>query len=194
MSPAIRIAILLAATLPSPALAQTSAIQSATPTRSATTARDIGGFALGMHIREAAKLSHLEDIGNGQFETVRGGVKYDFSVTDAGRIYRIASSQTLGQFAVDNAFLRSVRDKLTAKFGSPREGSAGSFSWELIEAVPRVGGQTLPFATNWASARVGGYSDGVTIDMTMIDFRLLWRDEAAANKAPRSAAESRVSF
>lgn len=158
------------------------------PIRSATKARDIGGFALGMPVRDAAKLSALEGIGNGQYQTTKDGIEYDFSVTPLGRIYRIDSEQVVGRFAIDDIFLRALAAKLTAKYGQPTNATSETFQWSLIEPVKHTGGDPLPFETNWASAYVGGDADGVTVHIKLIDFRILWQDEAKLNRAPRDKA------
>lgn len=161
--------------------------------RSATKARDIGGFALGMNIRDAAKLSSVTNIGNDQYQSVRDGIVYDFGVTRLGRIYRVDSSQHLGQFRPDAAFMRDLTAKLTAKYGRPLHASFATFNWSLVEPVKRPNGETLPFETNWASAY---FDDGpdVTVHIKLIDFRIMWQDDAALNHAPRNQAIKAISL
>lgn len=158
------------------------------PVRSATKARDIGGFALGMHIRDAAKLSPMQNIGNGEYQTSKDGIEYDVAVTRLGHIYRVDSSQPLGRFVIDDTFLRSLAAKLAAKYGPPVSATSETFKWSLIEPVKRTGGEALPFETNWASAYVEGGSDGVTVHIKLIDFRVMWTDYAQLNRAPRDQA------
>lgn len=161
--------------------------------RSATKARDIGGFALGMNIRDAAKLSSVTNIGNDQYQTVRDGIEYDFAATRLGRIYRVDSSQHLGRFRPDAAFMRDLTAKLTAKYGRPLHASFGTFNWSLVEPVKHADGETLPFETNWASAY---FDDGpdVTVHIKLIDFRIMWQDDAMMNRGPRDEAREKVSF
>jgi hypothetical protein len=164
--------------------------------RSATKARDINGFALGMHIRDVRKMGPVEFIGGDQFETHSGDVSYNFGVTPAGRIYRVQSSQPLGKFRVDSAFLATLSAKLTAKYGPATTPEAGNYGWDLIETVSSPDGARYPFKTNWFAAHISGGSDGgeVSLEMTMIDFRILWADTAQLNKEPRVGGEARIRF
>lgn len=183
------------------ALSTTSAqLNAAEPTnvsqswRSATKARDIGGFALGMHIRDANKISPVENLGNDNFKTEKDGIAYDFGVTPLGRIYRISSEQPLGRFQIDRAFLASLTSKLAGKFGPVAPGVRETFDWELVENITRTSGQVLPFKTNWASAHVSGSSDGVTLYIKMLDFRYLWQDEGKLNRGSRDKAMSNITL
>jgi hypothetical protein len=141
-----------------------------------------------------AKLSPMENIGNDGFRTTRDGIDYDVEVTSLGRIYRVQSSQNLGQFGVDDTFLHQLAAKLTAKYGPPAETTGNTFGWSLIEAIKRTNGAVLPFTTNWASAYVSSGSEGVTIEMKLIDFRIQWQDDAAVNRAPRDKAASAIAL
>lgn len=163
----------------------------ATSFRSATKARDIGGFALGMGIRDAAKLSPLTAVGDDDYQTVRDGIEYDFGVTRLGRIYRVDSAQHLGRFKPDATFMRDLTAKLTAKYGPPTHASVGTFNWTLIEPVKRQNGETLPIETNWASAY---FDDGpdVTVHVKLIDFRIMWQDDAALSRGPRDDGSRKV--
>jgi hypothetical protein len=46
----------------------------------------------------------------------------------------------------------------------------------------------------WMTAMIGGDESGRTLDITLIDFRLLWADQASVNRAPRAEAEDRIAF
>lgn len=162
------------------------------PKRSATIARDISGFELGMRIADVRKVVPIEALGNDNFQAVRDGITYDFGVTPLGRIYRVASSQNLGRFDVDASFLSSVSARLTAKYGTTTDRSTETWSWELIEPVTRTSGQTLPFKTMWASAYLSKSSDGVSLEIKLLDFRVLWADEAQINRGPRDKAADAV--
>jgi hypothetical protein len=162
--------------------------------RSATVARDINGFHLGMPIAEARKLADLEYIGGDQFEATADGFQYNFGVTPTGRIYRIQSSQSLGRFSVDRTFVQSLRQKLSVKYGPPLSDYADVFSWEIIEDVTMPDGNKGPFRTMWMTAMIGGDESGRTLDITLIDFRILWADQASVNRAPRAEAEGRIAF
>jgi len=186
----IRHLLLAATVIAAPCAAQ----QDTSPARSATKARDIGGFTLGMAIQDAAKITPLENIGGGDYQSTKDGVKFDFGVTPLGRIYRIDSEQNLGRFALDNVFLRSVAAKLTDKYGSPETSDGETFHWSLVEPVTRTGGQTLPFETNWAAAYVGDGLDGVTLNIKLIDFRIMWQDQKKQNRGPRDDAIGKIAL
>lgn len=156
---------------------------SVAPMRSATKARDIGGFELGMSIRDAAKLAPLERISDDNYQATKDGIEYDFGVTRLGHIYRVASIQNLGKFVLDDVFRRSLLTKLSAKYGWPQTTSVETFKWSLIESVKRTGEQALPFETNWASAYLDDGEDGVTLHVKLLDFRVRWKDDAQLNQA-----------
>jgi hypothetical protein len=164
--------------------------------RSATKARDINGFELGMYVHNVREIAPLKYIGGDQFETQAGGVSYNFGVTPAGRIYRIQSSQPLGSFTVDSTFLATLSAKLTAKYGPATTPEAGNYGWDLIETVSSAEGFKYPLKTNWFAAHVSGGSDGaeVSLEMTMIDLRILWADHAKLNEKPRAAGEDQIRF
>ena len=165
-----------------------------TPTRSATKARDIAGFALGMHIRDVESQAVTKRIAWDDYQTSKGGIDYDLGLTRLGHIYRMSSTQHLGNFAIDDEFLRALSVKLTAKYGPPVETTAGLFRWSLIEPVKRTGGDTLPYETNRAYANVEGGPDGVTLKIDMIDYRIIWHDDAVLNRAPRDEAGRKLNF
>ena len=188
-----RLALPLLLIASSPSIAATQG-DAAPAVRSATKARDVGGFALGMNIREAARLAPIESIGNGGYQAVKDGIRFDFAVTRLGRIYRVDSEQDLGRFAIDDAFLSALRTRLAAKYGVPATSHGETFGWSLIEPVRRTGDRALPFETNWASAYVDSSSDGITLHIKLLDFRIMWQDEATLNRAPRNGAIGSMSF
>jgi len=161
---------------------------------SATLARDVNGFRLGMTVEEARSLADLEYIGGDQFEARTEGIHYNFGVTPTGRIYRVQSSQSLGRFSVDRTFVQTLHQRLSSKYGPPGSDCADVFSWELIEDVTSADGTTVPFRTMWMTALIGGSGDDRTLDITLIDFRILWADQARLNQAPRTEAEERIAF
>jgi hypothetical protein len=189
-----RMAITLAMLAASATTSAQTGDKAVQPQRSATLARDIGGFALGMPIADVNKIVPVERLGNDNFQAVRDGITYDFGVTPLGRIYRVASSQNLGRFQVDERFLKSVAARLTAKYGPPTQRSTETFGWSLIEPVKHASGQTLPFTTMWASAYVSKGGDGVSLEIKLLDFRVLWADEAKLNRGPRDKAVDAVKF
>jgi hypothetical protein len=162
--------------------------------RSATVARDINGYHLGMPIAEARKLADIEYIGGDQFKATADGFQYNFGVTPTGRIYRIQSSQSFGRFSVDRTFVQSLRQKLSAKYGPPISDYADVFSWEIIENVTMPDGNKEPFRTMWMTAMISGQETDRSLDFTLIDFRILWADQASVNRTPRAEAEDRIAF
>lgn len=177
-------------------LAATGAV-SAQPIRhrSATLSTEINEFRLGMTLDEASKVARLTPIpGGDQVEAQTAGFTYNFGVTPRGRIYRIKSTQQLGRFATDASFLVTLQSKLTAKYGQPTSVSGDSFEWSLIEPVTHLTGQRLPFKTMWMAAYLGYDDVGQTLEMTILDFRILWTDQAAVNRTPRQRAEQRIRF
>ena len=169
---------------PQPAFAQ----------KSATLATDINGFRLGMTVQAARSLAPLKFIGGDQFEAETGGFSYNFGVTPKGRIYRVQSTQKLNHFAEDRQFVATLGRRLTTKYGEPTSHEGDSFFWELIEPVTNNSGQTLPFRTMWMNASVGGIGSDKTLEITIIDFRILWADQAVVNRKPREKAESAIQF
>jgi hypothetical protein len=164
------------------------------PIASATKSREIGGFALGMPLREAAKLARIEPIGGYQFDTERDGLQFNFEVTPLGRIYRIQSSQRLGRFAEDQAFRSTLLSKLTAKYGAPASVTGSMYHWELVERVRSIDPVPNPFTTMWMTASISDDDGEKSLEMKMIDFRILWADQAQANQPGRAAAENSVKF
>lgn len=122
---------------------------------SATVARDVNGFRLGMPLEEARKLAELEYIGGDQFEATGEGFQYNFGVTPKGRIYRVQSSQSLGQFSLDRTFLQTLKLKLSAKYGPPISEHADVFGWEVIENVMMADGKTTPFRIRMGTPWLG---------------------------------------
>lgn len=169
---------------PQPAFAQ----------KSATLATDVNGFRLGMTVQAARSLAPLKFIGGDQFEAETGGFSYNFGVTPKGRIYRVQSTQKLNRFVVDRQFVATLGRRLTKKYGEPTSHEGDTFFWELIEPVTNNLGQTLPFRTMWMNASVSGFGSDPTIEITIIDFRILWTDQATVNREPREKAEGTIQF
>jgi hypothetical protein len=161
------------------------------PGSSATKARDIQGFALGMPIREAMKRVTLTYSQDNQIQGKVGDTEITFEVCPSGSIYFIETSQPLGRFMVDKAFLTSLNAKLFAKYGRT-DGTPDNLEWDLVEPVRYTTGEIRPFKTNWMSALVNADSDGVSLDLKMIDFRICWSDYERANKKPSGAAGNAV--
>lgn len=186
-------AVLLAASAPSASLAQNV---SAPQMASATTARDINGFQLGMNISEVRSRMNLEHLGFETFTGTHEGVEYAFGFTPQGRLFRIQSSQRLGRFEPDRQFARNLSGRLIQKYGPPARSHlpTGTAEWELIQPVTRADGQRVPFRTMWFTVMVGTDMDGTTLDMTMLDFRLLWADQEANNREPARRGTEAIRF
>lgn len=163
--------------------------------RSATLSTEIKEFRLGMTLDEASKVARLTPIpGGDQVEAQTAGFSYNFGVTPRGRIYRIKSTQELGRFTADASFLNTLRSKLTAKYGQPTRVVGDLSEWMIYEPVTYPSGQRLLFKTMWMSAYLGHDDAGQTLEMTIMDSRVLWSDEANVNRAPRQQAEQRIRF
>jgi hypothetical protein len=158
------------------------------PGASATRARDIQGFSLGMPIREAVKRMTVTFSQGDQVQGKLGDIDVTLEYCPSGAVSFIETSQPLGHFIVDKAFLDTLDTKLFAKYGRG-EGTADNLEWDLVEPVRYTTGEVRPFNTNWMSALVSEDSgDGVTLDLKMLDFRICWADYEKANRKPRSAA------
>ncbi len=162
--------------------------------KSATLARDVNGFRLGMTIAEANALAPLTPTGGENFETKKDGIAYSFGVTPMGRIYRVESTQEIGKFAVDGPFLITLERRLTEKYGKPSMISGEVFWWNLTEIITNNFGQDLPFTTMVATAMIGGIGGDNTLEISLIDYRILWSDRAVANRKPRESAEGAFRF
>jgi hypothetical protein len=158
------------------------------PGVSATKARDIHDFGLGMQIREAMKRFTPTYAQGNQIQGKLDNIELIFEVCPSGTIYFIQSTQPLGHFIVDKKFLASLDAKLFAKYGQGH-GTPDNLSWGLTEPVRYTTGEVRPFTSNWMSALViddGG--DGVSLELKMLDFRICWAEREKANQRPRDAA------
>ena len=165
------------------------------PGLSATKARDINGFALGMSIKQAAKGMKVTFAQGELVEGTAGGINYAFGVCPSGRVYRIESSQSLGRFTVDKAFTDGLGAKLFAKYGAATRGAPDNLDWDLIESVRYTDGKVHPFTTNWAAAIVSSSdADGVTLNLKMLDFRVCWDKAVRRNKKPRDQTSDWAKF
>jgi hypothetical protein len=190
----MRITIIVAigfALIGAPALAG-DPIAAARPGASATKARDIQDFALGMPIREAMKRFTPTFVQGNQMQGKLGNVDLTFEVCPSGAIYFIQSTQPLGHFVADKKFLDALDAKLFAKYGQGH-GAPDNLSWGLTEPVRYTTGEVHPFTSNWMSALVMGDSgDGVTLELKMLDFRICWAEREKANQKPRDSATQAI--
>lgn len=168
--------------------------QSRSAPRSATLATDVNGFRLGMSVAQARSMAPMTFIGGDQFEARNEGFTYNFGVTPKGRIYRVQSTQQLNRFVVDRQFVATLGQRLAGKYGKPTSQTGDVFHWALTEPVTDKFGETLPYTTMWMNAYIGGFGVDPTLEITMIDFRILWADQATQNRPLRQQAEGRIQF
>lgn len=180
-------AIVGIALIGAPALAG-APLEAVHPGASATKARDIHDFTLGTPIREAMKRFTPTYAQGDQIQGKLGNIDLTFEVCPSGAIYFIESTQPLGRFVVDKKFLDALDAKLFAKYG-PGHGTPDNLSWGLTEPVRYTTGEVRPFTSNWMSALVmDDSSDGVSLELKMLDFRICWAEREKANQKPRDAA------
>lgn len=160
---------------------------------SATKSRELNGFRIGMTAQEIRKLVDVTFSQGELMQADLGAVHLDFGICPSGKVFRIQSSQTLGAFTIDHQFLQGLGDKLATKYGSPTFPRPGNWEWELVEQVRFTDGNVRPVKTNWASAIVlGGNGGQVTLDMTLLDFRVCWPDAIKTNARSQRDALNRV--
>lgn len=164
--------------------------------RSATKARDVNGFELGMPMADAAKRLQIKFVQGELVQAELDGIRYDFGVCPSGRIFRIESSQPLGRFIIDEEFTDRLGAKLAAKYGTPANGTGDNLSWELVEPVRYTDGAVHPFKTNLFSALVSSQngSEPVSLNLMMIDFRICWGDAERRNRLSRESALQALTF
>ena len=163
--------------------------------KSATKARDINGFELGMPIQAALKRTKLTFRQGELFQTIMDGIAYDFGVCASGLIYRIESRQELGSFIPDEVFADNLKSRLFAKYGTTNDYSPLNLSWDLVEPVRYSDGKTHLFKTNWFSVLVsGGHGSPLSLDMRMLDFRVCWDHKVQMNESPRDQGTDKIIF
>lgn len=164
--------------------------------KSATIARDVNGFELGMSYAEISKISKLEYLGGDAYQTFHDGIKYVFGLTKLGRIFRIESSQNLGPFNPDEEFYNSVALRLMTKYGKTTRGLTASapLGWGIVEKVSDTVSGIRNFATNHASASVTPTTEGVVLNIFMLDHRIVWQDQYKLNCEPTRKGEAKVKF
>jgi hypothetical protein len=162
-------------------------------------AHDINGFTLGMSLKEVQEHAghRLEWLGGGGFAGSVEGIDYDFGFFVLGHLYRIDSKQPLGRFIPDAAFGKELTEKLGAKYGPPQENQLpdAPADWEFLEIYQIAPGLTGNRSTLSLSAMLlSGYNQPVSLDLKLMDFRIMRRDMAIANSELRSRAERATHF
>jgi hypothetical protein len=125
------------------------------------------------------------------------GIKYDFGFSILGHLFRIDSDQNLGNFIPDQAYADTLAKKMTAKFGPPKYNGLPSapLAWGFVEPYRQADGSIMTRDTLSLSALLlGGYGQPITLHLKLMDFRIMRRDLAEANAAPRSRAEDKTKF
>lgn len=162
-------------------------------------AQDINGIRLDMTVQQVARLlpNGLIPIGGGDFQAVNGDTSYDFGFTALGHLYRIDSRQILGRFLPDREFGLHLTAKLVAKYG-PAEGNqlpGGPASWDFVENNATAQGAMLTQRAESLSAILNrGYDAPVTLDLKLMDLRILRRDQTIMNATPLARAREHIEF
>lgn len=172
------------------------AIEARETQASATLARDVAGIELGMTFDQIRTRMTLEHVA---FETYRGsagGIAFDLGFTPAGRVFRIESRQSLGEFQTDAQFSKELEGRLAAKYGPPSQSGLpdGPAYWQLVQHVRDAGGNVVSQTVMWANAILSSDEDGRTLEITLLDFRILWADQARKNHLPSQEAAKAIRF
>ena len=169
------------------------------PRATCLSARDINGIKLDMTRSEVAQRfpGGIKYIGSDQYEDEDGGISYNFGFSATGHLYRIDSSQNLGKFIPDRAFGLQLLHKLEAKYG-PTENSMlpdGGAGWNFYAYCTTNLGTRITCQTESLNVMLaGGYGQPVELQMKLMDFRIMGRDEAKQNSSPKSQAERQMRF
>lgn len=157
---------------------------------SATSARDVNGISLGMHIDEARQIAPLSHVAGETFAGRSNGIAFEVGLTPLGRIFRVQSEQSLGRFQIDRRFVESLSLRLLKKYGQPEDNGLpiGPMIWNLVENVQHADGSWRPFNVMWASATLSTGNDANMLSIKLLDFRVLWTDEKRLNEVPRNGA------
>jgi hypothetical protein len=161
-------------------------------------AHDINGFSLDMTVEQVAAVAHrpLSPLGGGQYKVTVDGIDYDFGFSVLGHLFRIDSKQPLGHFIPDGAFAATLTNKLSKKFGPPQSNQlpGGPAFWTFLEAYT-TNGERLNREAESLSVMLGaGYGEPVSLEMKLMDFRIMRRDIEKLNSTPRSRAQSGIKF
>ena len=161
-------------------------------------ARDLQGIRLDMTPGEVEQLTHarLRPLGRGDFKLEFNHTEFDLGFSPLGHLYRIDSDQPLGSFAPDLTFAATLTSKLTEKFGPPKSNMlpGGPIDWDLQAKVTDNNGTNPRELESLSAMLEGGYGAPIHLVMKMMDFRLLWRDQAIVNATPRNKAAEAAKF
>jgi len=169
------------------------------PRENCLRAHDINGIRLDMTVQQVSELvpNGLTPLGGGQFNADIGMTSYNFEFSPLGHLFIINSSQQLTSFAPDREFGFALTKKLETKYGPPDSNQlpGGPASWGYLEYYTTNQGMRLARETESLSVMLmDHYQKPVTLEMKLMDFRILRRDEDALNRAPKSEAQSLVQF
>jgi hypothetical protein len=97
--------------------------------------------------------------------------------------------ENLGQFELDAAFNQLLMRRLTTKYG-PTSG------WDLVLPMMDSDGQRRNKKAAFLDAMLEGGEGGAPVELIvkMLDFRVIWIDEAAINQRPKGEAERALAF
>lgn len=161
-------------------------------------ARDLQGIRLDMTTSQVEQKAQarLIPLGRGDFKMEFNQTVFDLGFTPKGHLYRIDSDQTLGVFQPDRTFAADLTSKLTGKFGRPNSNGLpiGPICWGREEMVTDNYGTNPREVESLSAMLLGGYGQPIRLVMKMMDFRLLWRDQAALNEEPRAKAGADAQF
>jgi hypothetical protein len=103
----------------------------------------------------------------------------------------------LGRFIPDGAFGATLTNKLSEKFGPPQTNQlpGGPAFWTFLERYTDANGQRLNRETESLSVMLGGgYGQPVSLEMKLMDFRIMRRDVEKLNANPKARAQSGIKF
>ena len=152
-----------------------------------------------MSVSDVATLfpNGINSLGQGYFEGRRGDTSYSFEFTSLGHLFLIESKQNLGFFTPDLAFGAALTRRLASKYGLPEYSQlpGGIADWSYVERYEAGGGLMLNRFTEQLSARLeGGFGQPMALDLHLVDFRILRRDDAAQNAGPEKSAADAIRF
>jgi hypothetical protein len=176
-----------------------TASRSIASTRHDLLAHDINGFTLDMTVERVKAVADrpLHPIGGGQAKVTVDDIEYDLGFSVLGHLYRIDSEQNLGNFVPDQVYASSLAKKMSAKFGPPNSNQLpdGPLTWGFSERYREADGAVMNRDTVSLSAMLtGGYGQPIVLHLKLMDFRIMRRDLAKANAAPRSSAVNKTKF
>lgn len=146
-------------------------------------AHDLNGFTLDMTVAQVEAVANkpLVPLGGGQYQADVEGIVYNFGFSALKHLYRIDSKQQLGSFVPDSAFANILTGRLQKKFGPPQSNQlpAGPAFWKFTEDYADGNGHNASRETESLLVLLdnGGSDKMVSVEMQLMDLRILRRDE-----------------